>query len=175
MRGHFQLGVERTRVTILSHCLGGNIGQAFVELALVLPIFIILLVGAAELGRLAYAAIEVNNAARAGVAYASQSHTTAGDTGTSGGIVLAAQADAPNITDLTATATQTCACESTAGVLTSADCSTISTAAGSCPSPSRIQVFVQVNTSAPIATLFHLPGIPSSLTLKGQASMRVVQ
>ena len=55
-------------------------GQAFVELALILPVFLLLLVGTAEVGRLTYASIEVSNAARAGVAYAAQSHTTAQDT-----------------------------------------------------------------------------------------------
>ena len=64
---------------MLRRNLRENSGQAFVELALVLPIFILLLVGAAEVGRLAYASIEVSNAARAGVAYAAQSHTTAQD------------------------------------------------------------------------------------------------
>ena len=49
------------------------------ELALVVPVFIALLLGAAEFARLAYAGIEVSNAARAGVAYGSQSSTTAAD------------------------------------------------------------------------------------------------
>jgi Flp pilus assembly protein TadG len=151
-------------------------GQAFVELALVMPLFILLLVGAAELGRLAYAAIEVNNAARAGVAYAAQSHTTAADTGATGGIVLAAKADAPDVTSLTATASQSCACEASAGTITAfASCSNTVTNLTTCPSPSRIVVYVQVNTTAPIDTLFHLPGIPNSLTLRGQATMRVLQ
>ncbi len=151
-------------------------GQAFVELALVLPIFVLLLLGAAEVGRLAYAAIEVNNAARAGVAYAAQSHTTASDTSSTGGIVLAAQTEAPDITSMTATATLSCVCETSAGTLpASKSCSSISTAAGSCPSPSRIVEFVQVNTTAPVNTLFHLPGIPNSVTFNGTATMRVVQ
>jgi hypothetical protein len=148
-------------------------GQAFVELALVLPIFILLLVGAAEIGRLAYASIEVSNAARAGVAYAAQNHTTAQD---ATNIQLAATSDAPNLTTITATPTYSCSCESTAGVFTApGDCSGISTAAGSCPSPSRIVLYVQVTTSAPMNTMFHYPGIPNSITLRGFASMRAEQ
>ena len=155
------------------HNLRDNIGQAFVELALVLPIFILLLVGAAEIGRLAYASIEVSNAARAGVAYAAQSHTTAQD---SANIQLAATTDAPNITNLTATPSYSCSCESTGGVFTApGSCAGISTAAGSCPSPSRIVLYVQVTTSAPINTMFHYPGIPNSITLRGFASMRAEQ
>jgi len=151
-------------------------GQAFVELALVLPIFILLLVGAVEVGRLAYASIEVSNAARAGVAYAAQNHTTAADIGPTGGIIQAAKLDAPDITSLTATTTNACSCESSAGVMgASVDCTTISTAVGSCPSPSRIVLYIQVTTTAPVNTVFHFPGIPSTVTLRGFASMRAEQ
>jgi Flp pilus assembly protein TadG len=156
------------------HNLHEEIGQAFVELALVLPLFVALLLGAAEVGRLAYAAIEVNNAARAGVAYAAQSHTTASDLLPGGGIVLAAQTEAPDITSLTATAARFCSCESSAGV-TPAPGSCTGVDLTSCPSPSRIVEFVQVNTTAPVNTLFHFPGIPNSVTFNGTAMMRVVQ
>jgi Flp pilus assembly protein TadG len=148
-------------------------GQAFVELALVLPIFTVLVLGAAEFGRLAYAAIEIGNAARAGVAYAAQTHTTAQD---SANIQLAATTEAHDIVNLTATPSYTCSCESTGGTITTpGSCTTIDTTAGSCPSPSRIVLFVQVNTSAPVNTLFHFPGIPNSVTLTGKAIMRVEQ
>ena len=146
-------------------------GQAFVELALILPVFVLLVLGAAEVGRLAYAAIEVNNAARAGVAYAAQSHTTASDTSTA---VLAAKAEAPDITTLTATATLSCSCETSTGTLP-APSSCTGVTLTSCASPSRIVEFVQVNTTAPVNTLFHFPGIPNSVTFQGQATMRVVQ
>jgi Flp pilus assembly protein TadG len=148
-------------------------GQAFVELALVLPIFILLLVGAVEIGRLAYASIEVSNAARAGVAYAAQNHITAQD---SANIQLAATSDASQITSLTATPTYSCTCESTSGVMTApSSCTGITTAAGSCPSPSRIVLYVHVTTAAAVDTLFNLPGIPSTVTLRGYASMRTQQ
>ena len=58
---------------------GNQTGQALVELSLTLPILFLLLMGAAEFGTLAYSAIEVANAARAGVAYGAQSHVTAAD------------------------------------------------------------------------------------------------
>jgi Flp pilus assembly protein TadG len=153
--------------------LHGDKGQAFVELALVLPIFILMLVGIAEVGRLAYASIEVSNAARAGVAYAAQNHTTAQD---SANIQLAATNDAPEVSSLTAATSQSCACESSTGVMGAlGSCTAISTAAGSCPSPSRIVLYVQVTTSAPVNTIFHFPGIPSTVTLRGFASMRAEQ
>jgi hypothetical protein len=89
---------------------------------------------------------------------------------------LAATNDAPEVSSLTATTSQSCACETSAGVMgASVDCTTISTAAGSCPSPSRIVLYVQVTTSAPVNTIFHFPGIPNTVTLRGFASMRAEQ
>ncbi len=146
-------------------------GQAFVELALVLPMLILLIVGGVELGRLAYADIEISNAARAGVAYAMQSHAFASD---NPGIKDAAKQDAPNILGLVVDdAMLACYCETSAGVTTAKDCTTINTGAGSCPSPSVIVEYVQVNTSALVDTAFHFPGIPNSVTLRGTAIMRV--
>jgi Flp pilus assembly protein TadG len=156
------------------HNLTEDIGQAFVELALVLPIFLLLLVGAVEVGRLAYAAIEVSNAARAGVSYAAQSHTTASTDPTNIGFIKqAASQDAPNITILSAVPSNSCSCESSAGVFTTTSCTTINTT--NCASPSRIVEYVQVQTSAQVDTLFHFPGIPNKVTLGGYANMRVQQ
>jgi Flp pilus assembly protein TadG len=153
-----------------------DVGQAFVELAFVVPVLILLLLGAVELGRLAYADIEVSNAARAGVAYAMQSNTKASD---STGIQNAAKQDAPDITGLivdnNGPPTLTCYCE-TAGVAAASSCTTINTGSvgpGACASPSIIVEYVQVNTSATIDTAFHFVGIPSSVTLQGLAIMRV--
>ena len=165
---------KKERTPMFRHNLREDKGQAFVELALILPVFVLLLLGAAEVGRLAYAAIEVNNAARAGVAYAAQTHTTASDTSSTGGTVLAAQTEAPDITTLTATATLFCSCESSTGTLPAPGSCTGVTLT-SCPSPSRIVEFVQVNTTAPVNTVFHFPGIPNSVTFQGKATMRVVQ
>jgi len=154
---------------MLASCAGvrDDIGQALVELALVFPIFILLLIGAAEFGRLAYAAIEVTNAAHAAALYGAYSHITASDTA---GMQLIATTDAsaPNVTSMTVTPTQFCSC-STGGTIV------CSTALISCPSPARIIESVQVNTIASVDTLFHFPGIPKTVTLTGQAIMRVEQ
>lgn len=154
----------KDRMFVHRAAIRDDLGQAFVELALILPIFILLLVGIAEFGRLAYAAIEVSNAARAGVAYGAQNHTTASD---NSGIQTAAVQDAPNIPGLIATATQVCSCDGS-----SISCSSAGT---SCISPARIIESVQVNTSAVVDTVFHFPGFPNTITLRGQAIMRVEQ
>jgi Flp pilus assembly protein TadG len=137
-------------------------GQALLEVALAMPVFILLLVGTAEFGRLAYAGIEVSNAARAAVQYGAQSHTTASDTA---GMQQAALNDGPDVTSLTATPTHFCGCSNgAASTCLATDCS-----------GARIIEYVQVNTSAQVATLFHYPGIAPQFTLRGQAIMRVEQ
>ncbi|MGO8720236.1 MAG: TadE/TadG family type IV pilus assembly protein [Acidobacteriaceae bacterium] len=145
-----------------------DVGQALVELALVFPIFILLLIGAAEFGRLAYAAIEVTNAARAGVAYGAQSHITASDYT---GMQTAATRDSANLTGVTATATNFCACSSAPS--TQVSCTTV--IASCSPAPLHSLEYVQVNTSATVDPLFYYPGLPKTFTLTGQAIMRVEQ
>lgn len=147
--------------------LHGDAGQALVELALVVPLLTLIFVGAAEVGRIAYAAIEVNNAARAGVAYASQGRAQAYD---GPGITRAAVLDAPDVSGLNvAPPTYSCSCSTTGAAISCA------TALTSCPSPGINVVTVQVNTSATINTGINFPGIPSSLTLRGQAIMNTEQ
>jgi Flp pilus assembly protein TadG len=140
-------------------------GQSFVELALVMPIFVLLLVGAAEFGRLAYFGIEVSNAARAGVAYGAQNHITASD---NAGMQLAATNDGANVANLSASGSHFCSCSgSGSSTCSSGDCS-----AGT---DNRILEFVKVNTTAVVDPLIYLPGLPRSYTLTGQAIMRVEQ
>lgn len=149
-------------------------GQALIELALVVPLLTLIFVGAAEVGRIAYAAIEVNNAARAGVAYASQTHTTADSTSTTNLalIQLAATQEAPDVQGMTVAVSNTCSCATvpSVGTVTYTPIACL-TAKTTCPSPGRIMDTVQVNTTATIDTAFHFPGIPNTITLRGQASM----
>lgn len=152
---------------VLRAALGDNRGGALVELAVVAPVFILLLLGATEFGRMAFLSIEVSNAALAGVTYAAQS--TAASINTSG-IQTAARNDAPNVTGiatLTVTPTTVCQCDN-AGTFTS-----MASCAAPCSSPSRIITYARVNTSAQVATTVTCPGLPTSYTLQGQAIMRI--
>jgi Flp pilus assembly protein TadG len=148
-----------------------DMGQAIVELALTVPVLLVLLVGAAEFGRLAYYAVEVSNAARAGAQYGAQSSITASDFT---GMVTAAQRDAANVT-LTATgttATALCACsdEPNPPTATSACSSTFS-----CSGSARIIEYVQVNTQATITPIFKYPGLSKTFIVSGQTILRVEQ
>jgi len=83
-------------------------GQSAVELALAAPILAVLLVVATDYARAFYMSVELDNAARAGAQYASQSTTTAAD---SSGIISAAKLGAPDISGMTVT-TSACTCVS---------------------------------------------------------------
>ena len=164
----------RRRTTPLRHLLRCGLkdeqGQSFVELALTLPVLTVILLGAAEFGRLAYAAIEVSNAARAGVAYGSQTLITAADIA---GMKNAATSDGSDIltwasVGLSATAFQTCKCSNGTAV-------TCANAGTTCVSPAHVLLYVQVNTQATVDPLFYVYGLPKSYALKGQAIMRVSQ
>jgi Flp pilus assembly protein TadG len=143
-------------------------GQALVETAVAVVLLSTVLIGAAELARVAYAAIEVSNAARAGAQYGAQNGEDAGDTtkdGTAGGIQNAAATDAGNLTNLTTTSSYTCACsDGSASTCQPTDCAN-----------SHIEQTLTVNTQATIDPIIHLPGLPRTYTLKGRAIEKCVQ
>jgi Flp pilus assembly protein TadG len=156
------LDCRRQRLIKLIRRAPEDSGQAIVELALTLPLLFLLLFGAFELGRLAYAAIEVSNAAHAGVQYGSQSRSTAND---DANMKQAALNDGSNITSMSATSQHFCTCSNgSASTCSPTDCSS-----------SRIIEYVQVNTSAVVHPLFSVPGLPKTFTFRGQAIMRLAQ
>jgi Flp pilus assembly protein TadG len=135
-------------------------GQSAVELALVTPILVVLLVVAADFGRVFYTSIAVNNAARAGAQYGSESIVTAAD---SAGITAAAKTD--GWSSLNVTAGQ-CTCETSTIV---AACAT------SYCTNNPSATYVTVTVTAPFTTIVKYPGLPSSITLTGHAIMQVQQ
>jgi Flp pilus assembly protein TadG len=137
-------------------------GQASVELALSLPLLLMMFLVVVETGRAFYIAISVANAARAGVQYGSQSLTTAND---NAGMQTAADNDAPNIAGMTAVATHFCQCsDGSASTCLATDCS-----------GSHRLVYTQVNTSASYSPLINFMGILPAMTVPGKAIMRVAQ
>lgn len=177
--------------------LHDNRGGALVELALTIPFLIFTTLGGAELARVAYFAIELTGAARAGASYASQNVVYASEPAN---IEAAAQDEVPNITLDWASAgppavagaaapTTACVCETipTNGTATSYYPSSGTT---SCTDPKIISCtgltttdtftvveYTSVATQAKLPAMFNLSafGIQSSYTLQGFATMRVLQ
>jgi Flp pilus assembly protein TadG len=146
----------------LLRCFRGQQGQSLTEIALMLPVILVTMMGAIEIGRVAYASIEVCNAARAGVAYGAQNEGNAANT-------AQMEADAiadVNLTGMTANATYSCQCSN--GSSTNCNSNT-------CTSGTHVEEYVTVTTSYTMNSLFKYPGIPQSYTLSGYDTMRVRQ
>lgn len=169
--------------------VSGEKGSAIVELALTLPLLSLLLIGSAELGRIAYAAIEVQDAARAGAAYGSQSRNDSSPSNYANIRQAAKNEASGNIADITFPSpgvAQYCVCEttnSTDGTVqdtAQVSCSTIVNSSSYCATSTvdgeenNIVAYIAVPTQAQVSTMFHYPGIPSTFTLNGFSEMRVV-
>lgn len=161
-------------------------GQALIELAIALPVLLALAIGLIDIGRYAYVAILIGNAARAGAAYGSQGNSQSVD---NTGITNAADYDFAGATSgnttnngqlvsaLTVSSSVACGCDS-AGTITSYSCNSVTNPnAGNCTalgSPSgNWVVVVSVTASGSFNALFNYPGIPSPLAISRTASMRV--
>ena len=140
-------------------------GSSLIEMALVLPVLFLLLMGVVDFGRAYYLAIEVSQAAHTAALYGSQNPTDIA------GMQSAAVADAPDVPSFTTSSvTATSGCECSDGSSPVANCTTNPNCGG------LITVdYVQVNTSVSYSAIFPYPGIPSPLTLTGSARMRAGQ
>lgn len=140
--------------------LRGDGGASLVQLALLMPLFMLLLLGVVDFGRAFYLAMEVAGAAHAGAIYGSRNPT---DTT---GMKTAAQDDAQNVPSLTVN-TPTYGCECSDGTSYSASCGTTPACTG------LTEVYrVNVTATAPYSPLFPWPGVPSSMSFSTSAAMR---
>lgn len=136
-------------------------GQALVETAIILPVLLLMMLAAVEMGRAAYTDIVVVGAAHAGALYGAQNNANAAN---DAGMEQAAKNDGAEVNGLTAVATHVCACSSGASA---PDCS-LSDCVGS-----RLLEYVQVKTSAVFTPMCSYPGLPAAMTLHGQAVVAV--
>ena len=143
----------------------GDSGSALAEIAVVLPMLVVLLIGLIEVGRFGSYIIMTANAARAGAQYGAQNTITALDTA---GMKASAKNDAQNDGGLSANAITFCQC---------ADGTGSTCLATDCASSHRL-IFVEVDTTGNWQSMTHFPGLPASLrtiTVQGKSVMRVAQ
>ena len=145
-------------------------GQALIETAVSVGLFIVLLLGAVEFGQLAFAAIEVTDAAEAAAQYATQSPATAAN---SSAMLSAAQSEYYSPTDLTlSTPTYACNC---VGSTTSVSCTNNDPTKPTCSGSGYVEITVTVQTQATYTPSIHLPGVATSFHLTGTAKRKVLQ
>jgi Flp pilus assembly protein TadG len=153
-------------------------GGALVEAALSLPLLLTMVLGMAELGKLIYCGIEVTNAARAAAQYASMNGGAFSTTDSSGldttGMLTAAQSDAGNLgssVSFPSTPTYSCACSDGS---TNYSCNVSGSYPSGCSS-SHLIVTVTVYTQGKFTPGIHIPGLPTSYTLRGRSIQEVLQ
>jgi Flp pilus assembly protein TadG len=147
-------------------------GSALVELALCLPLLILLMLGTADFARVFYTSIELNDAARAGAQYGAYTLARSGDTA---GMQSTAMS-AVNIAGVTVVALPpTCQCATDSGAFSSlAGGTTCATdVATSCPSPKHRIVTVTVTASKTFTPIANYAGIFGPVSLTRTATLRV--
>jgi Flp pilus assembly protein TadG len=128
---------------------------------MLLPLLLLMLVGATDFARLFYDGIAVTNAARAGVQFGTLNKTNSGDTA---GMIQAATGDVEGVSGVSVTAERYCACPDGTRI----DCVT-----GTCGlSRKTPDIIVKVTAQKTFQTLFQYPGIPHTITLKRDAIVR---
>lgn len=140
-------------------------GTSLVEFALTLPLMIFMLIGIIEIGRYAYFSILAANAARAGVQYAAQNPTTAGDTT---GITNAVVNDGQGLPNWTGSGGQVAVAQ-----LCSVSGGTPQACSSGSGAPTNTIYYVSVRVTGTFNSLLNYPGLPHSLPVSGNAIMRV--
>jgi Flp pilus assembly protein TadG len=152
--------------TFLTQLRTDKRGTSLLELALVLPILTLILLGAIDLGRVFYATAEVTNAAHAGAEYGARTVSLATDTA---GMKLTASNDAVDVSGITTTASYSCSCTSIQGSGFNVACPS---AATTCGNSSPFLVYVTVTTSKSLTPMFPWPKVPNPITVSSSATMR---
>jgi Flp pilus assembly protein TadG len=138
-------------------------GSSLVELALVIPILLLIVFGAVDFGHAFYVNLELVNAAHAGAEYGSLNPTLTGS------ITTAAMQSAPNL-HLTASAVTVqsgCVCSDGTAYHDQGSCSP----APACPNATLVNR-VQVTTTTTYHTLVPWGVIPSSFKWSSTATIR---
>ncbi|HEU5352073.1 MAG TPA: TadE/TadG family type IV pilus assembly protein [Terracidiphilus sp.] len=158
-------------------------GQALVELAIALPVLLLILLGGVELARICYASIEVTNAAHAALQYAVLNGGAFNSNDATGldstGMMRAATADDYDLSTTLSTPlswasgypTYTCTCSGTG----TASCSVPNGPTGCTTSHVVTTVQVQMQTSFDPLIYVPLPGWGGSkITIYGYAQAKVL-
>lgn len=133
-------------------------GSALIEMAIVLPVFGLLLMGAVDLSRTLYLNEIAVSAARAGAQGALAGDAQNPDLKAIEAIAVADGA----VAGLTAKATVVCAC----GVEAAQPCEAVKCAANRAS-------YLRVETEAPERPLLRYPGVGPELTVRGSATVRL--
>jgi Flp pilus assembly protein TadG len=153
--------IARTRVRIGG---GSECGSALVELAVVLPLLVLILVAAADFARVFYTANVLTSAARAGAQWGAR--TSSSYTDASGMQTIALSITNGNLSGTAAAVTpsHTCQCVLDTGAAGSGDCATCTTG--------HVMIRVTVSVSKTFIGIIPWPGVPSNVPITRSATLR---
>jgi Flp pilus assembly protein TadG len=148
-------------------------GGAIVETALAVNFLAMFLLGSIEFGRVTYASMAVTNAAKAGAQYGAQGPAYCTDTDNTttqnGGIQKAAQNEAGWVYSQNASSFQT---TSSLSYICSDD--TAATGLNTDCSSSQMERILTVTSTVSFKPIIHVPGTPTTYTLTGGATQKVM-
>jgi Flp pilus assembly protein TadG len=151
------------RPGVLSRYQRRQRGQSLVELALILPVLILLLLVALDFARMFNMSMAVTDAARAGAQWGAQTRANAANTLGMEQAACNSMADFPCTPGTNTTATSFCQCAGSTAII-------------SCTNPGgclNVQNFVTVTANATFSTVVAYPGLPSSVPLNASVTMQV--
>ena len=160
------ISAKRSRYPLLATafrvCARGSVA---VELALLAPVLAGVLIGIVDIGTYINQKMQLQSAARAGAQYAIQSDGNAEDTAGIFDVVAAASnMDA----GFTVTSVAFCGCaDGTETTVSTTGCG------GTCAGGDSPALSVRVTVSNTFTPIFPYPGLPDSVDLQGQTSLRV--
>lgn len=136
-------------------------GGAMVELAVILPVLILISIGVMDYGRVYFTSIAVANAARAGAEWGARTPANSVD---QANIQNFAMLDGAEAGTITVTSNTYCKCGGT-----TVTCATTSDCGGGYGKPA---VYVEVTASKTVALLLKYPGLPASVNISRTATFR---
>jgi len=139
-------------------------GAVAVELAIVIPVLMLLFVGAFDYARLSNWALIVASASRAGAQFGAQSESNAADTATISTRVQAAAQSIGGVDPVTAsTARMFCRCVDV--LMTNCN--------QSCATTGGKSIFIEVTASKTFVPTIPYPGLPASVALSTRTEFRI--
>jgi len=134
-------------------------GSALVELAVALPVLVLLAIGVADFGRVFYTGIVVANAARAAAEYGARK-VESWDSAAANAVGAQEAAD---VAPVTLTTERFCRCPD--GSTPACD--------GTCPAPyTWVEVYVKTRVQKTLTLLMPYPGLPQTINYNDSATFR---
>lgn len=152
------MNVARNMTRLLKGLRRSDRGGAMVELAVILPVLVLLVVGVVDYGRAFYTSVTVANAARAGAEWGAQSPEFQLDFA---GMENFGKQDGQDAAPLDLTATRYCECAGASWP------SCTACAGGAAP-----DVFIEVTASKDLTLLLPYPGLPNTVSIARKATFR---